>query len=316
MKLSDVFVAAALAVQCRAAPVADPVCIVGAGPAGLTVANRLEAQGRQTVIFESQPEVGGKCQAFYEYHAPLSTIPSTKLTSSSNHFHPLGALLFTNATYREALKVINKVGVPAVPFRDGMPRWAYDAASGAVQAVPAVSALSKAVLAEEVARYSIFWAAEFAPRYAAVGYPNGVPPEFTVSTADWLARHHYRALPVLFNQGMVAYGYGDLRETPIVRCPVFWMRPRTGQLTGDPAVHAPILHAGRRAGLRQRRARLPDRSALTQSALAAQLTLSDFHEVFVRYAQSSVRGPIHLNSPVTSIGPPPPPPPPPLPTNH
>jgi NADPH-dependent glutamate synthase beta subunit-like oxidoreductase len=44
----------------------DPVCIVGAGPSGLTVANRLEAKGYETVIFEKNPEVGGKCQAYYD----------------------------------------------------------------------------------------------------------------------------------------------------------------------------------------------------------------------------------------------------------
>jgi len=43
-----------------------PVCIVGAGPAGLTAANNLESKGYQTVIFEKQPEIGGKCQAYYE----------------------------------------------------------------------------------------------------------------------------------------------------------------------------------------------------------------------------------------------------------
>jgi monoamine oxidase len=43
-----------------------PVCIVGAGPAGLIAANKLESKGYQTVIFEKQPEIGGKCQAYYE----------------------------------------------------------------------------------------------------------------------------------------------------------------------------------------------------------------------------------------------------------
>jgi phytoene dehydrogenase-like protein len=45
---------------------ADPVCIVGAGPAGLTIAGRLQAKGLETIIFEKNPEVGGKCQAFYD----------------------------------------------------------------------------------------------------------------------------------------------------------------------------------------------------------------------------------------------------------
>ena len=44
----------------------DPVCIVGAGPAGLTVANKLQAKGFETAIFEKDPEVGGKCQAYYD----------------------------------------------------------------------------------------------------------------------------------------------------------------------------------------------------------------------------------------------------------
>jgi len=48
-----------------AAPTSNPVCIVGAGPAGLIAANRLESRGQQTVIFEKQVSVGGKCQAVY-----------------------------------------------------------------------------------------------------------------------------------------------------------------------------------------------------------------------------------------------------------
>jgi NADPH-dependent glutamate synthase beta subunit-like oxidoreductase len=43
----------------------DPVCIVGAGPSGLTVANGLQAKGYKTVIFDKNSEVGGKCQAYY-----------------------------------------------------------------------------------------------------------------------------------------------------------------------------------------------------------------------------------------------------------
>ncbi len=42
-----------------------PVCIVGAGTTGVTIAHGLESEGYKTVIFDRQPEVGGKCQAFY-----------------------------------------------------------------------------------------------------------------------------------------------------------------------------------------------------------------------------------------------------------
>lgn len=44
-----------------------PVCIVGAGPAGLSAANQLQSLGYETVIFEKQSAFGGKCQAYYEY---------------------------------------------------------------------------------------------------------------------------------------------------------------------------------------------------------------------------------------------------------
>ena len=43
----------------------SPVCIIGGGPTGLSAAHALESQGHQVVVFEKQPEVGGKCQAYY-----------------------------------------------------------------------------------------------------------------------------------------------------------------------------------------------------------------------------------------------------------
>lgn len=43
-----------------------PVCVVGAGAAGLTVAANLEKKGKKVVVFEQRATVGGKCQAVYE----------------------------------------------------------------------------------------------------------------------------------------------------------------------------------------------------------------------------------------------------------
>ena len=59
---------ASLTVSSHASPVrrTNPVCIVGAGPGGLTIAHELEAKGYRTVVFDKQPEVGGKCQAYYD----------------------------------------------------------------------------------------------------------------------------------------------------------------------------------------------------------------------------------------------------------
>ena len=45
---------------------ADTACIVGAGPAGLTIAKGLEDTGYTTVVFEKNAQVGGKCQSYYD----------------------------------------------------------------------------------------------------------------------------------------------------------------------------------------------------------------------------------------------------------
>jgi cation diffusion facilitator CzcD-associated flavoprotein CzcO len=61
---------ALLALTISATPVRrhppPPVCIIGAGPSGLSAAARLEAMGIPAVIFDEQKEVGGKCQAWYD----------------------------------------------------------------------------------------------------------------------------------------------------------------------------------------------------------------------------------------------------------
>lgn len=45
---------------------------------------------------------------------------------------------------------------------------------------------------------------------------NGIPDELTVPAAEWLARNGYQTLQAAFVQSMVAYGYGDYRQVPIV----------------------------------------------------------------------------------------------------
>ena len=43
-----------------------PVCIIGAGPSGLSAASRLEAKGIKAMVFDKQSELGGKCQSYYD----------------------------------------------------------------------------------------------------------------------------------------------------------------------------------------------------------------------------------------------------------
>jgi cation diffusion facilitator CzcD-associated flavoprotein CzcO len=65
MKWNSLVPAATVLSGLYAAPTEHPVCIIGAGPAGLAAASRLESLGRSTKIFEQQDHVGGKNQALY-----------------------------------------------------------------------------------------------------------------------------------------------------------------------------------------------------------------------------------------------------------
>jgi hypothetical protein len=47
-------------------PLYPPACIIGAGPAGLTAAGRLQEKGIDAIVFEKQAEIGGKCQSYYD----------------------------------------------------------------------------------------------------------------------------------------------------------------------------------------------------------------------------------------------------------
>lgn len=43
-----------------------PACIIGAGPAGLTAASKLQDKGIHAIVFDKEAEIGGKCQSYYD----------------------------------------------------------------------------------------------------------------------------------------------------------------------------------------------------------------------------------------------------------
>ncbi|KAK0126470.1 hypothetical protein ONS95_008067 [Cadophora gregata] len=203
----------ALLAHTNAHPQTFPVCIVGAGPAGLTAAKKLEDKGRKVVIFEKQDEVGGKCQAVYEAGQ----------------------------------------------------RWLYDVPTGNLALSPAISSGFAALVGQEFQRYAVYWNTIFAP-YSALRYKNGVPQELTVTTSQWLASNNFQALPVLFIQAMVAFGYGDLREVPIL----YMLQYLTPDILGFFAQ----IHG---------------------------VYLIDFHKVWVDWTKKSIKGPIYLRSKINKI---------------
>lgn len=119
-----------------------------------------------------------------------------------------------------------------------------------------------------------------------------------MTTAEWLRTNNFKALPVVFVNGMVPYGYGDPRETPIVS---FLARSRRRPLTFNsstcfstlpPRCWLPLLASSRAT------------SSVCEIHVnsCTRLTAADFHKVFVNFAKSSITGPIRLGTTITSIG--------------
>ena len=170
----------------------DPVCVVGAGPAGLRAARALEDKGQSVVIFEKQQTVGGKCQAYYD-------------GANGETFHPLGALLLENITYTETGKVIAQTNVPYLLTSGLGPKWNYQWRTGEIGPYPTLTEKQQEVLRGEVGRYVSFWNTAYAP-ISAIGYPSPIPTSLSVPVSQWLEENEYHVLPVVFNLAMFPYG--------------------------------------------------------------------------------------------------------------
>jgi len=177
-----------------------PVCIIGAGPAGLAAAGRLQAKGIKSVVFDKQDGVGGKCQAWYD---------------EKGIFHPLGAAFFSNATYPETIKILNQANVPIEPFALTGSRevFRYNYTNGLIQASPALPPQLLAAVSAEIPRYVQLWNQRFQP-ISVANYKNGVPEEFSVSGAEWFRKNNLTVLPSLLVNPVALYGYGDINIVP------------------------------------------------------------------------------------------------------
>ncbi|KND02622.1 uncharacterized protein SPPG_01711 [Spizellomyces punctatus DAOM BR117] len=251
MKSVVLFLASATAAFGASIP-SDPVCIVGAGPAGLTTANKLQAKGYSTVVFEKNEAVGGKCQSYY---------------NEQGLFHPLGALLFSNETYTETVKIINTAQVQATPFDYTFKNWLFDYESGHIeqQKEPMSVTAARPPFKENIDRYIKIWHEQFEP-IVSLGYKKGVPKEMTVPTIQWLLKNKLPFMLVLFIQGMVPYGYGDILETPAV----YMLQYFTPDIVE--------FFAGKKTGY-----------------------IIDFQKVFQQYAEQHVKGPLHLCTTINKI---------------
>ena len=82
----------------------------------------------------------------------------------------MGALFYSNETYRETLPIIDASGVSAMPFSNFSGNsWLYDSESGLVQQLNPSLMIKTPLFQAEIDRYIKFWNTEFAP-LAVVGY--------------------------------------------------------------------------------------------------------------------------------------------------
>lgn len=153
---------------------AQTACIVGAGPAGLTVAKGLEAKNYTTVIFDKNPQVGGKCQSYYDEKCVSLVCLSFDGRCEDQIFrgiyHPMGALLFANETYTQTLPIIDASGVLSTPFSYDIPLVLYHDNGFTLQSPLTLSSLTKQPkFAAEIVKYNQLWNETFAPTMA-IGY--------------------------------------------------------------------------------------------------------------------------------------------------
>lgn len=99
-------------------------------------------------------------------------------------FHPLGAAFFSNATYPETLKVLNKTSVAIEPFQLAGARemFRYNYTTGALETNPAPAPQFFAAVSAEIPRYVQLWNQRFAP----ISSTNYKVPKFA---------QHYTELP-------------------------------------------------------------------------------------------------------------------------
>jgi hypothetical protein len=78
----------------------------------------------------------------------------------------LGAAFYSNASYPDALKVINVANVPSVPFflaNSGRDQFNFDYTDGDIVPVPPFPMSFLVAVAAEIPRYIALWQATFAP---------------------------------------------------------------------------------------------------------------------------------------------------------
>ncbi len=174
-----------------------PICIVGAGPGGLSAAFYLRSAGYTNVtVLDKAPQVGGKCHSV--------VVDGTA--------YDMGALEVT-PSYEHVLPLIEKYGLGMTSI--GGVRF-LDLATGTVYPgsymTKSFDFLEKLELVKDIAKYFL----ELALTDASLEGPGfrNVSPELARPFSRWLADKHMSTMTRLFSLPVTCYGYGPLDQVP------------------------------------------------------------------------------------------------------
>ena len=162
---------------------ARTVAVVGAGPAGLSIARELERAGHRAIVLEALPEVGGKCES----------------VDIDDHAYDMGGHVCTTQ-YENVARLAVELGVPT---EDTTPHRVYDIEAG--ESVPQSAAFFQR---ESFGRYAELRAAEF-PHIAEAGLAHSARA-LAQPVSQWLAEHGLESMAESLGTGYTAAGYGYL----------------------------------------------------------------------------------------------------------
>lgn len=179
------------------------VCIIGAGPAGITMARLLRERGYQVTVLEKTDRVGGMCKSF------AFTEPGTGLTRDFD----IGANFITK-DYREVRALADSLGFELVTDTAFQNQQALSVATGAV--VPATTIInagySKLAFVWAALKYLwLLWryrGVVKAPGFLGVADHDDLMSDFST----WLDRHGLQPLRKVFMIPVTAFCYGELDQ--------------------------------------------------------------------------------------------------------